>query len=118
MKQAGMKTIEGGWRKARASALVLVVTLMTTPAFAGTSASTSRIAQKAEGTFQQFIDILQSPALTAFATIMFIMAVAGAYFGQVGDAFKGALKIAAITFAILSAASFMAQVVDAAGALI
>jgi hypothetical protein len=94
------------------------VLLTASPAFAGFSSGGGQIAQKATGVFQQFIDVLTSPALGAFASIMMILAVAAAYLGQSGDAMKGGLKVAAITFAILATPSFISVVVDAAGGLV
>lgn len=113
-----MKTRAMVSRRVLGVAVLTWMTLSSSSAFAGTSSGGGQLAQKATGLFQQFIDILTSPALTAFATIMFIMAIAAAYFGNMGEAFKGGLKIAAVTFGILSAASFMTQLVDAAGAIV
>lgn len=112
-KAPGMMT-----RASLAAGVWVVVTLMASPAWAGTSSGGGQLAQKAQSGFQWILDALTSPALTVFATIMFIAAIAAAYFGNMGDAFKRGLQVAGITFFILSGASIMAQVVDAAGALI
>jgi len=111
-------TIEGFGARALSGAVCLMVVLMTSPAFAGTNSGGGQLAQKATGIFQQFIDVLTSPALGAFATIMMILALGAAFLGQTSDAMKGALKVAAITFGIIASPSFVTQIIDAAGAVV
>lgn len=85
-------------------------------AFAGTSGST--MGQGVTSMLDDVIDFMTGPIVVGIATVMFILALVGAYFGGGSDAMKKVLVVVAITAAIIAAPGIIDQIITAAGGVV
>lgn len=95
---------------------LLFLTLQSVPALAGTSGST--MGQGVTSMVDDVIGFLTGPIVIGIATVAFILALAGAYFGGGSEAMKKILTVVAITAGIIAAPGIIMQAVNAAGAVI
>ena len=95
----------------------LLLSLLSSPAWAATGGG-NQMGSGVVSMFDEVKDFLTGPIVTSVATIAFIIALAGAYFGGGSDSLKKGLIVVAVTAGIVSAPGIVARIVQAAGGAI
>ena len=114
-----MEKSKSWWRLANMAFFSACVMLVSSPALAGYSTGApAGLVSAGEGALKPIVDTMTSPLLGLVAGLAMMICFGASLFGQVGEAVKGALRIAGVFCAILMTPSIIAKIAQGAGALV